>query len=96
MKTLNKTSFVLAFGYHVYSFAETSQLLSGLHYFPVNTLLFVPMYQITLALHIPKLNRPLKLKQTAKVQVLGTYASCRKQRQLGELSNFERVEKKLV
>lgn len=60
-------SFLLAFGYCVYSLAEHSQLLSGLHYFPVNTLLFVHMYQITLALHILKLNRPLKLKKTVKV-----------------------------
>lgn len=56
-------SFILAFGYCVYSLAENSQLLSGLHYFPVNTLLFVHMYQITLALDILKLNRPLKLKK---------------------------------
>lgn len=67
MKTLNKTAFVLAFGYRVCSLAENSQLLSGLHYFPVNTLLFVHMCQITLALHTLKLNRPLKLKQTSKV-----------------------------
>lgn len=63
MKTLNKTAFVLASGYCVHSLAENSRLLSGLHYFPVNTLLFVHMYQITLALHILKLNRPLKTRQ---------------------------------
>lgn len=63
MKTLNKTAFVLASGYRVHSLAENSRLLSGLHYFPVNTLLFVHMYQITPALHILKLNRPLKTRQ---------------------------------